>query len=272
MLKIIDTSSMDEVSAFLTTTFVQHSYEVESTQTIVQLWDKLRKSIDLKDDLGFISAVLATGRIMDYKIEIDDRDVLKTIINDIHTNIIGRKIESRDLQKELLAALITSASISRSEKVENIRDIVDLWVELKDGLEIKDDFDVIAAILTTGRIVELKIRAGGFSFINDVYLTIKAEISKFKLGMTISIKEIGAAFITSAYIEISRKVEKIRDIVDYWMKFNEKISVDDQWDFIAVILSTGKIKDMDAQHIQIHEGLGNLNEKIREQIEVIVGE
>jgi hypothetical protein len=126
--------------------------------------------------------------------------------------------------------------------------------------------------LTTGRIVELKIRAGGFSFINDVYLTIKGEISKFTLGMTINKKELGAAFTTSAYIEISRKVEKIRDIVNYWMKFNEKISVENQWDFIAVILSTGKIKDMDAQHIQIHEGLGNLNEKIRDQIRCIVGE
>jgi hypothetical protein len=263
---------MNDISAFLTTTIIQHSYEVESTQTIVQLWDKIRNNVTLKEDLDFVSAVLATGRIMDYKIEIEDLDVLKTIITDIHTNIISRKIESQNLQKELLAALITSASISRSEKVENIRDIVDLWVEIKDGLEIKDDFDVIAAILTTGRIVELKIRAGGFSFINDIYLTIKKEISKFTLGMTITKKELGAAFVTSAYIEISRKVEKIRDIVDYWMKFNEKLNVENQWDFITVILSTGKIKDMDAQHIQIHEGLGSLNGRIREQIKGIVGE
>ncbi len=272
MLQIIDTSNMDEISAFLTTTFVSHSYEVESTQTIVSLWNDLRKNIKLKDELDYISSVLATGRIMDYKMEIKDLNILNTVINDVHTNIATRKIESEDLQRELVSALLTSASISRSEQVENIRDIVELWVQIKEGIVIKDDLDLITAILTTGRIMELKIRAGGLDFINDIFLNIRKEINQSAPDITISKNEVAAALITSAYTEVSRKVEKIRDIIEFWHNISQQVSIDNQWDYITTILSMGKIKDVDAQHIMGHEGLQNLNKRIREQVTKIVGE
>jgi type I restriction-modification system DNA methylase subunit len=257
---------MDEISAFLTTTFVTHSYEVESSQAIVSIWDKFRKNLKLKDNLDYISSLLATGRIMDYRIENKDLEVLNTIINDIHTNIATRKIQSEDLQKELVYSLITSASISRSEKVENIRDIVDLWVQIKEGIVINDDVDLIAAILTTGRIMELKIKAGGIEFINDIFLNIKKELGPQTIKMTITQKEIAAAFLTSAYIEISKKVEKIRDIIETWQQMCKNVSVDEQWDYVTMILSMGKIRDMDAAHIQGHEGLINITGNIRTQI------
>jgi hypothetical protein len=245
---------------------------VESTQVIVALWDRLRKNVKLKDELDYISAMLATGRVMDYSMEIEDLETLNKIIADINTNIIGRKIESSDIQKELIYALITSSSISRSEKVENIRDIVDLWVQLTEGIEIKDDLDLIAAILTTGRIMELKIRAGGLDFINTIFLNLKKELEPRLSGAQITRKELSAALLTAAYIEVSKKVEKIRDIAEAWQMICKNISIDSSWDYISVILSTGKIKDMDAMHIEGHEGLQNINEKIREEIKAVVGE
>jgi hypothetical protein len=272
MMQIINTSNVDEISAFLTTTFVSRTYEVESTQSIVLFWDNLRKNIKLKDDLDYVSAVLATGRIMDYGFEVKDPNIINTIITDIHTNIKGKKIESEDLQKELVSALITSASISRSEQVESIRDIVDLWVQIKDGIVIRDDLDLIAAILTTGRIMELKIKAGGLDFINDIFLNIKKELAQHISGMTITQKEVAAAFITSAYIEISKKVEKIRDIATTWLSICDQISLKDQWDYITIILSTGKIKDMDAMHFMDNEAMKGMNEKIRSQIRSVVKE
>ncbi|UCG70254.1 MAG: hypothetical protein JSV09_04355 [Thermoplasmata archaeon] len=272
MLQIIDNSNNDEISAFLTTSFVSHSYEVESTQSIVDLWNKLRKNIKLKDELDYISAVLATGRIMDLGFEVDDPKVLNTIITDINTNIVNRKIESTDLQKELVCAFITAASIARSEEVESIRDIVDLWIQIKEGIIIKDDLDVVAAILTTGRIMELKNRAGGLDFINNIFLNIKKELVKQIKGREINQKDIAAAFITSAYIEVSKKVEKIHDIVASWQKICDNLIVRDQWDYITVILSTGKIKDMDALHIMDKDDLTDNSEKIRTHIENIIGE
>lgn len=272
MLKIVDTSKTDVISAFLTTTFISHTYEVESTQAIVDLWDNLRKNVNLKEDLDYISAMLATGRVRDYRFEIENMNFLQTIINDINTNIQSRKIESADLQRELVYAHLTSVSISRSDKVENIREIVDLWMQIKEGIEINDDLDLIAAILTTGRIMELKIKAGGLEFINTIFMNLKKELSSQLAGSAITQKEISAAFLTSAYIEISKKVEKIRDIVDAWENIRKGLKIKDEWDYIASILSTGKIKDMDAMHIEGHEGIKKINKKIRTQIKSLVGE
>jgi hypothetical protein len=272
MIKIVDTSKADDISAFLTTTFISHTYEVESTQAIVNLWDNIRKNVNLKEDLDYISAMLASGRVRDYRFEIDNMNFLQTIINDINTNIQSRKIESVDLQKELLFAHLTAASISRSEKVENIREIVDLWMQIKEGIEINDDLDLIAAILTTGRILELKIKAGGIEFINTIFMNLKKELAPQIAGKKISQKEISAAFLTSAYIEISKKVEKIRDIVEAWDNIRKNLKIKDDWDYIASILSSGKIKDMDAMHIEGHEGIKNIKKKIRTQIKEVVGE
>jgi hypothetical protein len=228
--------------------------------------------VKLKDELDYISAMLATGRVMDYRMEIEDLETLNKIITDINTNIISRKIESSEIQKELIYALITSSSISRSDKVENIRDIVDLWVQLTEGIEINDDLDLIAAILTTGRIMELKIRAGGLDFINTIFLNLKKELAPRLSGTQITRKELSAALLTAAYIEVSKKVEKIRDIADAWERVCDDIVFENEWDYISVILSTGKIKDMDAMHIEGHEGLRNINEKIRNEIKSVVGE
>jgi hypothetical protein len=245
---------------------------VESTQSIVELWNKLRRNIKLKDELDYISAVLSTGRIMDLGFEVEDPKVLNTIITDINTNLVNRKVESIDLQKELVSAFITAASISRSEEVESVRDIVDFWIQIKEGIIIKDDLDIICAILATGRLMELKNRAGGLDFINNIFMNIKKELNQQIKDKEINQKDIAAAFITSAYIEASKKVEKIRDIVDSWEKIRNNLIVRDQWDYITVILSTGKIKDMDAMHIMDKDDLMNNTEKIRTHIENIVGE
>ena len=63
MVEVINTTNPDEVSAFLATTLVSHSYEVESTSSIVNLWDDIRKIVRLQNDLDYIAAILATGRI-----------------------------------------------------------------------------------------------------------------------------------------------------------------------------------------------------------------
>jgi hypothetical protein len=272
VIQFVDTSNPDEVSAFLTTTYISHSYEVETTQSVISLWEDLRKNVGIKEDIDYIAAMLATGRIMDYGFEIKDPNIYGTIISDIAKNISSRDFVSTDLQKELVAALITAAGISRSDKVETVREIVDLWVQVNDGLVLKNDLDLIAAILTVGRLMELRAKVEGFPYINDIYLSIINELSQHAEGKTVNRREIAAALITSAYIEVSPKVEKIRDMVDTWLSICDKIFVEDQWDYITMILSTGKIKDMDAQHISDIENLTFTQDKLREHIEKIVGE
>lgn len=272
LINVVNTSNPDEISAFLTTTVVSHSYEVETTQAIVSLWDHLRNNLELDGDLDYVSAMLSTGRIMDYGFEIKDLNIVHTIITDINKDIAGRKIQSLDLQKELVSALIASASISRSDKVESIREIVNLWTIVRQNITLTDDLDYIAGVLTIGRIMELKIQSKGFQVINDIFVTIRKELQQKAGDMTIRKKELAAAFLTSAYIEISPKVEKIRDMVDTWMKICDQISVKDHWDYITNILCSGKIKDMDAKHIVVKDDLNDMNNKIRSEIKKIVGQ
>ena len=120
--------------------------------------------------------------------------------------------------------------------------------------------------------MELKINVKGFQVISDVFVSIRSELGHRASQIEIGQKELAAAFITSAYIEISPKVEKIRDIVEMWAQIAEQLPITDQWDYIASILTTGRIRDMNAQHILAREDLGNIYTKIREQIKSVVGE
>lgn len=270
LLQIIDTSNSDEISAFLTTTLVSRSYDVESTQHIVTLWDNLRKNIKLQDKKDFISAILATGRIMDFSMEIDDPNIINAMVSDINRNIARRTDKHDDYQKELLSAFIAAASISRTEEVEKIRQIVNLWSLITENLSLKDDLDCIVAILTIGRIMELKTKVESYEVISDIFLSLRSELENRATNLSIGQKELAGAFITSAYMEITPKVERIGDIIGTWLKICNQISVKDQWDYITMILSTGKIKDLDAQNISIHESLKDINDKIKSQIKEIV--
>jgi hypothetical protein len=90
--------------------------------------------------------------------------------------------------------------------------------------------------------------------------------------MPLSRRELTAAFITAAYIEISNKVEKIRDIVDTWLSICQRITVENKVDYISMILSTGRIKDMDAQHYMDQDSLMELIEKIKTQVAQAMGQ
>jgi hypothetical protein len=271
MAQFIDTSNPDEISAFLATTIVTHSHEVESISKIVSIWNDLRGIVNVKEDLDFVATLLTTGSIMDLAIDIPDLSLVNTAIFDMNRNMVTRNIESRDLQKELVQALLASAIISRSEEVEKTKEIVNLWVKIKDTIDIADDLDVIAAILVTGRIMELKITFDGYDNLKDAFGKIKKELKERASNLTVTQKEIAAAIITSANVESSRKVEKVGDIVDTWLSVCDLISVEDQWDFISYLLSTGKIRDMDSKNFLGPESLNNIKAEMRGELEKVVG-
>jgi len=271
MARIVNTSNPDEISAFLATTIVSHSYEVESTELIAGLWNDIRKIAKVKEDLDFIAALLATGSIMDFGVEIKDLNIVNVAIFDINRNMVQRNIESKDLDREMVLALVAAAIISRSEEVEKTKEIVNLWTQIMDGIAISDDLDVIAAILTTGRIMEVKLTMEGYSAIKENFESIKRVLEKEASGKDITKKEITAAIITSANVESSKKVEKIGDIVDSWLSICGLINVEDQMDYISYILSTGRIRDMDAKVLLGPDSLEDMKNQMKEELEKVSG-
>lgn len=272
MAQIVNTTNPDEISAFLATTIVSHSYEVESTELIAGLWNDIRKLVKVKEDLDFIAALLATGSIMDFGVEIKDLNIVNIAIFDINRNIVMRNIESKDLQKELLLALVASAIISRSEEVEKTKEIVNLWIQIKDGIAIEDDLDYIAAILTTGRLMEVKLGVEGYKSIKENFESIRNALEKEAPGREITQREITAAIITSANVESSKKVEKIGDIVDSWLSICDLITVEDQMDYISYILSTGRIRDMDAKALLGPDSLKDMKDQMKGELAKVAGD
>ncbi|UCE73409.1 MAG: hypothetical protein JSV56_10315 [Methanomassiliicoccales archaeon] len=272
MAQIVNTSNPDEISAFLATTIVSHSYDVESTPMIVSIWNDLRKIVNVKEDTDFIATLLTTGSIMDFGIEIPDLNIVNTAIFDINRNMVMRNIESKDLQKELIFALVAAAIISRSEEAEKTKEIVSLWIRRKDTLVISDDLDVIAAILVTGRIMELKITAEGYETLQDAYGKIRERLKERVSKMAVTQKELTAAIITSANVGSSTKVEKVGDIVDTWLSVCDLISVEDHWDYISYILSTGRIRDIDSKILLGPDSLQNMKDEMKGELKKAVGD
>jgi hypothetical protein len=244
---------------------------VESASLIAKIWNELRNIVNVKEDTDFIATLLTTGSIMDFGIEIPDLNICNTAIFDINRNMVMRNIESKDLQKELVLALVASAVISRSEEVEKTKEIVNLWVSIKDTLAISDDLDVIAAILVTGRIMELKINMEGQQNLIEAYEKIRTELRERSLDMTITQKELTAAIITSANVESTRKVEKVADIVDTWLSICNLISIEDHWDYISYVLSTGRIRDMDSKTVLDRDNLKSIKDEMRGELEKVAG-
>jgi len=272
MAQIINTSNTDDISAFLATTIVSHSYEVESTSLIVNIWNDLRSIVNVKEDLDFIASLLTTGGIMDLAIDIPDLKLVNTAIFDINRNMVMKNIESKDLQKELVLALVASAIVSRSEEVEKTKEIVNLWIRIKDTIDIADDLDVIAAVLVTGRIMELKITIDGYENLKDAFGKIREELKEQASKMKITQKELAAAIITSANVGSTTKVEKVKDIVDTWLSVCDLIAVEDHWDYISYLLSTGKIRDMDSKIFLGPDSLKNIKDEMRGELEKVIGD
>jgi hypothetical protein len=266
---ILNTTNNNDISAFLAIAYISHTHKVETTRAIVDLWDNIRQKVPIENKLDFISALLATGRIMDLKKEVGDEKFIATISELIKT--ISKDLQKRELGIEFndghfIIALITSAFISRTNEIETTNAIVEKFVHLVEKLKINDDIDKIASILTMGRLFEDKYMINNLDQIIDVYNIINDSIRK-KIGTRqISQKDIGAAFLTNANVEISPRVEKIQNIIDMWHNFEKKLIIKDDMDYTVTLLTYGRIRDINVQFFVTDNIISEVKTSIRDHI------
>jgi len=185
----------------------------------------------------------------------------------------GEESSGGRLKKSLLADAVEAiiGAVYLDTGFEKTKEIVNLWTQIMDGIAISDDLDVVAAILTTGRIMEVKLTVEGYSAIKENFESIKRVLEKEASAKEITQKEITAAIITSANVESSKKVEKIGDIVDSWLSICDLITVEDQMDYISYILSTGRIRDMDAKVLLGPDSLEDMKNQMKEELGKVSG-
>lgn len=267
MISIVDTSSLNNISAFLTSACVSSTYEVESTRDIVNMWDNIRKNIKIKDDMEFISAILATGRIMHGNMEVKEPAQIMEIVDTFKNELARQAGEQLFSQKDYCASFLAAACVSRSKKIISAKDIIGLWDDTRKNLNITNDADIISAILTAGRIVDTRCRTEGYIVISDMFNSMTAEVTKRSSEIDMGLKAIASAFIASAAIEVTPKVEKIRDMVEAWLTLSQQLTITNQNEYIGAILTAGRIKDMNAQHFMIPESISDVHSKIVEYID-----
>ena len=266
MINLIDTSSLDNIAALLASACVSSTYEVESTRDIVNVWDNLRKNIKIKDDVEFIAAILTTGRIMHGNIEVKDPNQVMEIVDTFSTEIKRQVGDQMYTQKDFCAAFLSAACVSHSKKIVSAKDIVGLWEDIRKNIKISSDSEVIAAILTAGRIVDTRCRQEGFIVISDTFNNVTDEVEKRASEIDFGLKAISSAMMASAAIEITPKVEKIRDMVDAWISLSGQFKITNHEEYIGAILTAGRIKDLNAQHFMIPESMTDIHSKIVEYI------
>lgn len=150
---------------------------------------------------------------------------------------------------EKLAAVLTSAGISHSPEVESIKTIVEYWSKVRNLIEIKADQDIIAAILSMGRILDTEETEFGPEKIVPIFKQLHE-----KLAMTwdldgegLSPCDLAAAFLTSAVISQTEAVETTGSIVQFWRSLRKFLTIRDMYDFIAAILAMGRIMEQKTQ-------------------------
>lgn len=264
MLQLINTSTPDNISALLTSACVSSTYEVESTKDIVEMWKKIKGNINLKEDIDFISAILCTGRIMHGTSEMKDPEKIMDMI-ETFKNEINRKTETTIYnQNDYCAALMSAAFVSRSTKIVSAKDIIQLWGDIKNKIKIADDYDLISTILTSSRIADMRFQTDNLIAVGDTFENVKNAVNKKVSNVNMTVRELATAYIAAACIEITPKVEKIRDMIGAWQSINEQLTIKNNDEYVAAILTAGRIKDLDAQHFMIPESINDIHAKILE--------
>jgi hypothetical protein len=270
LAEIINTANTDDVSAFITSSYISHTYKVESTHSIVNLWDNFRKKIKLNNNLDYVSALLALGRMLDVKKEIGEERYIQEL-DEVRASII-EELTKRDHTSNLtplsfVSALITSACISRTEEIETVNEIVNQWENVNKSFKIQNDIDILAGILTIGRINEYKYSMRNIEQIVEVHEKLKEHIQLEINDRTIELSDYGAALLTAAYLEITPKIERVADMVNTWAEFQRSLVIDDNIDYISSILASGRVRDLDAQFFLTGTNVFDIKNSIRNLIE-----
>jgi len=87
-----------------------------------------------------------------------------------------------------------------------------------------------------------------------------------KRGIRIRNREIVSAYMASALIGMSRKVERIKDAVNTWLMVREALQVHEDEDMISVILATGHLRDLDATHMIKPDPINEIVMKIKDKV------
>lgn len=259
----------DAIASFMTMASVASSYKVETTKNIAEGWNSLRQMVKNTDNLDYLATILSLSTVFGTaELTQQSTQSLEQIFNQID-------LMKEDLKKEgvveasdsdIAIAFLVNSSVSHSKGMSSRKALINHYQEIKDTITINDNKDVLAVHLSGARLMDVSKHPVPPELIKETFDGIRAEVDKSLEPDKAQLLEQGfgdnllaACALTSAYIEISPKVEKYKDILNTWDSLLKYTIDSSQTQIISAILFAGKIRDLDSMHLF---QLGALDEQI----------
>ena len=162
----------DIASAMIASAVTDLSSKVESTKEIVDIWDEIRETNIIQNNNEYLTALLVTSRINDLKKELGHSGGLNIIIENFRNLLMNLEPTLKVTKIDLAAAYLTIAVVTQTPEIESHGQIITIWKQFKDDLELNNtDLDIIASILTAGLIRNMTMKLD-FNYIKELYTRI----------------------------------------------------------------------------------------------------
>ena len=276
--EIVDIGLNKYASAHLASAYVSQLDKVETSRYLVKIFQDICSEIDINDEIGYLSAILTTGRILDLKAKSNNlieeiNEIIQLFRNSVTeiltAPIIGNEDEVGAEQlieaykvsdNDIASALLTTSYVSLTREIESVKKIVELWGVIRDEQMVQHKLDYLAAILATGRIRDLKSKVNVPLEIKQIIQDLKkVMVDNFQLKLeSIEQRDISCALISAAYVSITPPIETNSKIINLWNSTRNVANLkNEDIDFIIAILIGGIIRGM-----KLEDDWEDLNVKI----------
>ena len=251
-------SLRDHGAAYLAAGLVAKSEKVQSVRFITGFWEQLRQDLDINTRIDYLVSILTQGRLMDLKITKGDYvEIIRDNISNIRRELIialtqpllGEKDGSEILAEtyivrlnDVAAAFITATYVRISEKVESVKEILELWTEIRKMDIVHDNNEFLTSLLATSRgndLSKMIRKGGGLNVLIEDFQSLSRVLNP---DQKVTKADLAAAHLTNAIVGQSPEIESIGELLRIWNKVKADFPLEnDDLDVVAAILTGGLI-------------------------------
>jgi hypothetical protein len=248
----------DQGAALISTGLIAKSDRIQSARNLLTLWDEMRRKILIESRLDYLVSILAYGQLMDRKLPKGDyfefitdsiNNIRQEIIDALTYPILGEKGGTPELAEVYIvrlndasSAFLTAAYTSVSQKIESTKEVIELWLEIRDKKLVEDNNGYLTALLACSRLNDLKKIIDNGSGLNVILENFKTLLPSVKPDIRVSKIDLASAHLTSALISQSPEIESNTKVLEIWDKIKNELIIDnDDLNITASILSSGLI-------------------------------
>jgi hypothetical protein len=248
----------DQGAALITAGLIAKSDKIQSTRNLLTLWDEMRQKILIESRLDYLVSILAYGQLMDRLLPRGDHfefiteciyNIRQEIIDALTYPILGEKGGTPKLAEAYIvrlndasSAYLAAAYTSVSQKIESTKEVIELWLEIREKNLVVDNNGYLTALLACSRLNDLKKIIDSGSGLNVILDNFKTLLRSVEPEIRVSKIDLASAHLTNALISQSTEIESNAKVLEIWDKIKNELIIDNNdLNITASILSSGLI-------------------------------